>query len=122
MIGIGKYKVDIDHMFFKGQAIFEIESSYPWKDKVKIRYVGETALSLNLAVRLPGWSKNNQVVLNAAVEKQHNNRKDMKNRRFILMMVLMAFSLSSLYAQYHRKEHTIDVGLGVGLGFYNGYG
>lgn len=46
----------------------------------------------------------------------------MKNRRFILMMVLMAFSLSSLYAQYHRKEHTIDVGLGVGLGFYNGYG
>ena len=46
----------------------------------------------------------------------------MKNRRFILMMVLMAFSLSSLYAQYHRKKHTIDVGLGVGLGFYNGYG
>ena len=25
MIGIGKYKVDIDHMFFKGEAIFEIE-------------------------------------------------------------------------------------------------
>ncbi len=24
MIGIGKYKVDIDHMFFKGEAIFEI--------------------------------------------------------------------------------------------------
>lgn len=44
----------------------------------------------------------------------------MKNRRFILMMVLMAFSLSSLYAQYQRKEHVIDVGLGLGLGFYNG--
>ena len=25
MIGIGKYKVNIDHMFFKGEAIFEIE-------------------------------------------------------------------------------------------------
>ncbi len=25
MIGIGKYKVSIDHMFFKGDAIFEIE-------------------------------------------------------------------------------------------------
>ena len=25
MIGVGKYKVNIDHMFFKGEAIFEIE-------------------------------------------------------------------------------------------------
>ena len=25
MIGIGKYKVDIDHMFFKGEAVFEIK-------------------------------------------------------------------------------------------------
>ena len=25
MIGIGKYKVNIDHMFYKGEAIFEIE-------------------------------------------------------------------------------------------------
>ena len=24
MIGIGKYKVDIDHMFYKGEAVFEI--------------------------------------------------------------------------------------------------
>ena len=24
MSGIGKYKVDIDHMFFKGEAVFEI--------------------------------------------------------------------------------------------------
>ena len=44
----------------------------------------------------------------------------MKNRRFILMMVLMAFSLSSIYAQYQRREHVIDVGLGLGVGFYNG--
>ena len=44
----------------------------------------------------------------------------MKSRRFILMLALMAFSLSSLYAQYQRKEHVIDVGLGVGLGFYDG--
>ncbi len=53
-------------------AIFEIESEYPWKDKVKIRYVGDRALSLNLAVRLPRWSKNNQVVLCEAGEKQQN--------------------------------------------------
>ena len=44
----------------------------------------------------------------------------MKSRRFILMLALMAFSLSSLYAQNQRKEHVIDVGLGVGLGFYSG--
>ena len=25
MIGVGKYKVNIDHMFFQGEAIFEIE-------------------------------------------------------------------------------------------------
>lgn len=25
MIGIGKYKVNIDHMFYKGEAVFEIE-------------------------------------------------------------------------------------------------
>ena len=25
MIGMGKYKVEIDHMFFKGEAVFEIE-------------------------------------------------------------------------------------------------
>ena len=25
MIGIGKYKVNIDHMFFKGEAVFEID-------------------------------------------------------------------------------------------------
>lgn len=25
MIGIGKYKADIDHMFFKGEAVFEIK-------------------------------------------------------------------------------------------------
>lgn len=25
MIGIGKYKVAVDHMFFKGDAVFEIE-------------------------------------------------------------------------------------------------
>ncbi len=25
MIGVGKYKVNIDHMFYKGEAIFEIE-------------------------------------------------------------------------------------------------
>ena len=25
MIGVGKYKVNVDHMFFKGEAIFEIE-------------------------------------------------------------------------------------------------
>ncbi len=25
MIGVGKYKVSVDHMFFKGDAIFEIE-------------------------------------------------------------------------------------------------
>ena len=25
MIGVGKYKVNIDHMFFKGEAVFEIE-------------------------------------------------------------------------------------------------
>lgn len=43
----------------------------------------------------------------------------MKNHRLILMMALMAFSLS-VGAQQQRKEHVIDVGLGVGLGFYNG--
>lgn len=53
-----------------GNAVFEIVSEYPWKDKVKIRYVGKKALSLNLAVRLPGWSKNNQVVLSGAGEKE----------------------------------------------------
>ena len=46
-------------------------------------------------------------------------QKDMKNHRLILMMALMAFSLS-VGAQQQRKEHVIDVGLGVGLGFYNG--
>ena len=46
----------------------------------------------------------------------------MRSRRFILVVALVAFSLSSVCAQFHRKEHTIDVGLGVGLGFYNGYG
>ena len=46
-------------------------------------------------------------------------QKDMKNYRLILMMALMAFSLS-VGAQQQRKEHVIDVGLGVGLGFYNG--
>jgi len=25
MIGVGKYKVNIDHMFYKGEAVFEIE-------------------------------------------------------------------------------------------------
>lgn len=25
MIGVGKYKVSVDHMFFKGDAVFEIE-------------------------------------------------------------------------------------------------
>lgn len=48
-------------------------------------------------------------------------QKDMKNHRLILMMALMAFSLS-VGAQQQRKEHVIDVGLGVGLGFYNGAG
>ena len=46
-------------------------------------------------------------------------QKDMKNHRLILMMALMAFSLS-VGAQQQRKEHVIDVGLGVGLGFYTG--
>ena len=46
-------------------------------------------------------------------------QKDMKNHRLILMMALMAFSLS-VGAQQQRKEHVVDVGLGVGLGFYNG--
>ena len=46
-------------------------------------------------------------------------QKDMKNHRLILMMALTAFSLS-VGAQQQRKEHVIDVGLGVGLGFYSG--
>ena len=48
------------------KAAFEIESQYPWKDKVVIRYVGDDSVNMKLAVRLPGWSNKNQVAQNNA--------------------------------------------------------
>ncbi len=53
------------------KAVFEVASEYPWKNTVQIRYVGDKALSLNLAVRLPGWSKN-QVQISVTGQKQQN--------------------------------------------------
>lgn len=55
-------------------AVFEIVSEYPWKDRVQIRYVGEKSLSLNLAVRLPGWSKKNQVVVHTGGNMEQNTK------------------------------------------------
>ena len=48
------------------KAAFEIESQYPWKDKVVIRYVGDDSVNMKFAVRLPGWSNKNQVAQNNA--------------------------------------------------------
>lgn len=45
------------------KAKFEIISDYPWKDSVKIRYVGQTPVDMNLAVRLPGWTKEHRITL-----------------------------------------------------------
>lgn len=39
------------------KAVFEITSDYPWKDSVKIRYIGEAPVTMKLALRLPGWTK-----------------------------------------------------------------
>ena len=48
------------------KAVFEIASDYPWKDSVKIRYIGEIPVDMNLAVRFPGWSKEHGVAIQNA--------------------------------------------------------
>lgn len=44
------------------KAVFNIESAYPYEDRITIRYDGESGGQMKYALRIPGWCKNWKVV------------------------------------------------------------
>lgn len=55
------------------KAEFEIISGYPWNDKVSIKYVGDEAIAMRLALRMPGWSDEHYITLNSDTHKEQIN-------------------------------------------------
>jgi len=54
------------HMYMSGivqketdgkQAAFEMTTNYPWEETVAVKYTGEAAVRMKLALRIPGWCK-----------------------------------------------------------------
>lgn len=55
------------------EAVFEVESGFPWNGSVQIKYVGTQAASMNLAVRIPGWCDHYTAEGTQNLEKSEEN-------------------------------------------------
>lgn len=44
-------------------AVFEVESGFPWNGKVTVTYKGEAGVPVKLAVRVPGWCSSREIEL-----------------------------------------------------------
>ena len=43
------------------EAVFAVESGFPWNGKVTVKYEGEAGVPVKLAVRIPGWCSSRKI-------------------------------------------------------------